>query len=369
MMVVLGLVPPAVGQEANEPRYISSLNATLDNLIAKFSNLPQQPVMFSSNLILAHGVGVAKVPTPVLLQYVDALKAAGAQRVEFNPGVTSVDHPEVMEKYDAVVKHIREAGLQVEINVVYARIGYENADMQVQRFRDYAAPAVKACAQFARRYHPDYLVAVHEPLTMDARLGIRAAPEAWTAYLNAAIRAIKQASPSTLVGAGAFYRELPYFQAFAAVPNLDFLTMDIYDATQLNIYDQMVEMAHTAHKPLFIEETWRPAFTGPLQRGAWATGVETHTIKGVGSADFQELDAKWMKAIVLYAATHGVQSVTPFYSQTFFAYVTSGPDRPTDREYNERVLQALSQGQRTKTFEEYRSLEQKFGQRGGRAAK
>lgn len=368
MVLLLGYVQPSVAQEANESRYISSLNSSLDNLIAKFSNLPQQPLVFSSNLILAHGVGVARVPTPVLLQYVDALKAAGAQRVEFNPGVTSVDHPDVMEKYDAVVKHIREVGLQVEINVVYARIGNENADMQVQRFRDYAAPAVKACAQLAARYHPDYLVPVHEPLTMGARLGIRAAPEAWVAYLNAAIRAIKQASPGTQVGAGAFYRELPYFQAFAAIPNLDFLTMDIYDMTQLNVYDQMVQIAHSANKPLFIEETWRPAFTGPLQRGAWATGVESHTIKGVGSADFEALDAKWMKAVVLYAATRGVQSVTPFYSQTFFAYVTSGPDRPTDRAYNDRILEALSQGQRTKTFEEYRSLEQKYGKPNARAA-
>src|ERR1022692_4116728 len=57
----------------------------------------------------------------------------------------------------------------------------------------------------------------------------------------------------------------------------------------------------------------------------------------------------------------GVEAVTPMYSQTFFAYVTSGPDRPSDREYNEKIVQALAQGQRTKIFEEYRSLQQKFG--------
>lgn len=46
-------------------------------------------------------------------------------------------------KYDAVVKHIRELGLSVQINLVYARIGDRNADMPVQRFRDYAAPALR----------------------------------------------------------------------------------------------------------------------------------------------------------------------------------------------------------------------------------
>jgi uncharacterized protein YaeQ len=89
-----------------------------------------------------------------LLAYIDGLKAAGAQRIEFNPGVTSVDDPEVMEKYDAVVKHIRELGLQVQINLEYARIGNRNTDMEVQRFRHFAVPAVKACARFAARYQP-----------------------------------------------------------------------------------------------------------------------------------------------------------------------------------------------------------------------
>jgi hypothetical protein len=365
MLLLLAWVVPSAGQEANESRYISSLNSALDDLIAKLSTLPQQPVTFGANLLMAHGVGVEGAPTKALLEYIDALKAAGAQKIEFNPGVTNVDNPEIMEKYDAVVKHIREVGLRVEINLVYARIGNRNADMQVRSFRDYAVPAVKACAQFAARYHPDYLVPVHEPLTMDVRMGIRVAPAAWVAYLDDAIRAVKRASPNTLVGAGAWYREMPYYQAFAAMPNLDFLTIDIYDQMQLNIYDRMVQIGHAANKPVSIEETWRPAFTGPLPQRALGTGtgIESHTIKGMGSADFEDLDAKWMKAMVLYASTHGIEAVTPFYSQTFFAYVTSGPDRPTDPEYNQKVIQAIAQGQRTKIFEEYRTLQQKFGRR------
>ncbi|MGA2738226.1 MAG: hypothetical protein ABSG65_12360 [Bryobacteraceae bacterium] len=205
----------------------------MDSLIAKFSALPQQPVIFSANLILAHGVGVKGVPTKALLEYIDALKAAGAQRIQFNPAVTSIDDPEVMARYDAVVKHLRELSLQVQINLVYARIGNRNADMAIRDFRDFAVPAVKACAQFAARYHPDYLVPVHEPLTMNVRMGIRAGPPAWVQYLDDAVRAIKRASPNTLVGAGGWYRELPYYRAFAAMPSLDFLTIDIYDQTQL----------------------------------------------------------------------------------------------------------------------------------------
>src|ERR1700683_4260552 len=104
MLLLLAWVLPSTGQEADESRYISSLNSALDSLIAKFSALPQQPVIFSANLILAHGVGVKGVPTKALLEYIDALKAAGAQRIQFNPAVTSIDDPEVMARYDAVVK-------------------------------------------------------------------------------------------------------------------------------------------------------------------------------------------------------------------------------------------------------------------------
>ena len=354
---------PSVAQEADESRYISSVTSAVDDLITQYSKLPQHPVIFSANLLLAHGVGVKGVPTKALLDYIDGLKAAGVQRIQFNPAVTSIDDPDVMEKYDAVVKHIRELGLQVQINLVYARIGSRNADMEIQQFQDFAVPAVKACAEFAARYHPDYLVPVHEPATMDARMGIRAGPAPWVAYLDDAIKAIKHASPNTRVGAGGWYGELPFYKAFATRPDLDFLIIDIYDHTKLNIYDQMVQIAHAANKPVSIEETWRPPFTGPLPQNAHvlATAIETHTIKGAGNADFEDLDVKWMKAMVLYASTRGMEAVTPMYSQTFFAYVTSGPDRPSDPEYSRKVIEAIAQGQRTKTFEAYGSLQQKFG--------
>ena len=361
MLLLLVWVLPSAGQQADESRYLSSVNAALDSLIAKLSKLPQQPVTFSANLILAHGVAIKGVPAKTLLEYIDALKSAGAQRIEFNPGVTSVNDPDVMEKYDAVVKHIRELGVPVEINLEYARSGNRNTDMAVRHFQDFAGPAVKACAQFAARYHPDYLVPVHEPATMDARMGMRAGPDDWVAYLNAAIPAIRRASPNTRVGAGGWYGELSYYQAFAAMPNLDFLTMDIYDHTHFDVYDRMAQIAHAANKPVSIEETWRTAFTGPRPQNVLSTGLQPLTIKGSGNADFEDLDSKWMKAMVLFASTHGMEAVTPFWSQSFFAYVTSGPDRGTDPEYNQKVMQAIAQGQRTKTFEEYRALQQKFG--------
>src|ERR1035437_10144753 len=91
-LLLLAWVLPSAGQEANESRYISSLNSALDNLIAKLSTLSQQPVMFSANLLLAHGVGVKGVPTKVLLEYIDALKAAGGPKNGLKPGGAGGDN-------------------------------------------------------------------------------------------------------------------------------------------------------------------------------------------------------------------------------------------------------------------------------------
>ena len=103
LMAFLALALPSAAQEADESRYISSVTSAVDGLIAQYSKLPQHPVLFSANLILASGVGVRGVPTKDLLAYVDGLKAAGARRIQFNPGVTSSDNPAVMEKYLSLI--------------------------------------------------------------------------------------------------------------------------------------------------------------------------------------------------------------------------------------------------------------------------
>src|ERR1022692_545141 len=49
----------------------------------------------------------------------NGLKAAGVQRVEFNPSIATMSPPGNVTKYDAIVRHIRELGLQLAINPEY----------------------------------------------------------------------------------------------------------------------------------------------------------------------------------------------------------------------------------------------------------
>jgi hypothetical protein len=331
----------------DQTRYFNSVNAAINHLINQCGALPKKPIIFSGNMTLAYGTAVRFVPVPVLLRYADALKEAGCRRIDFNPGLTSLSDPAVADKYDALVRHIRELGLQLAINPEYMR-----GEAPIGSFRDYQALALKASSDLAARYKPDIIVVMHEPTTMAARMGLSIAPADWSQFLAAAAQAVKRASPRTRAGTGAFSRELDFFRNFAGLPDLDLLTLDIYSADPqvLQACSQMIGMAHAAHKPVYIEETWRPHFiTGRLPPDWQAGSLEQYSPKGVGNAIFAPLDSAWLQAISLFAATHGMEAVTVFRTTSFFRYVTSGPDQGNSPEYLRQVMQAIEAGRRTQT--------------------
>jgi hypothetical protein len=66
--------------------------------------------------------------------------------------------------------------------------------------------------------------------------------------------------------------------------------------------------------------------------------------------------------MTLYAATLGLESVTPFWTQTFFAYVPEDWSG-LDPRYNHRVVDAVRQGERTRTYEAFKELVREFGTR------
>src|ERR1022692_4007954 len=71
-LILALLAPPAAALEADESKYINSIDSDLDGLIAQYSKLPQHPVIFSANLLFAHGVAVKGVSTNDLLAYTAA---------------------------------------------------------------------------------------------------------------------------------------------------------------------------------------------------------------------------------------------------------------------------------------------------------
>src|SRR2546421_2901609 len=320
------------------------INSVMNAISAEESQLPSVPprrIVFSSNLIYAHGLAIGVAPVDLLVDYVDGLKAAGAQRVEFNPGVTSISDSSKAAKYDAIVRRVRQLGMQLAINPEFV-----NGEITVNTFQEFQAVAMTTFPEMAARYQRDNLVIVHEPTTMAARMGITTTVQDWDNFIRAVTPLIKAASPHTRVGAGAFYdlTENQFYQDFVTIPELDFVTMDIYSASNFSKYVQWAQLAIASNKGVYNEETWAPNYLpSPLPTG-WQSnpnGLDAISLVGRANIDFEQVDIAWMNLMPRFVAANGMESVGPFTTTIFFAYGAKGHDKINDPAYNASVQQAL----------------------------
>jgi uncharacterized protein (TIGR03437 family) len=333
--------------------------------------MPSHPIIFSGNLVYANGKAVAGQQQATLLAYVDGLKAAGAQRIDLNPGVTSLSNQAVMSLYDAVVQHIRQLGLRLAINPEFTpgELG------QGITFQDFQNAAQQSYMQLASRYQPDNFVIVHEPTTAATSMGVATTVQDWHNFILALAPVIKKASPHTRVGAGGFQngvlpnlsaQENSYFQDFVnnipvcsastvSTGCLDFMTMDIYNTDTFPAYKQWILLAQEAHKGIYIEETWTPHYlpSGTVITGNLTKPLDSLAILGAGDSAFASLNAQWLQAMAGWASANGMEAMTAFTTVAFFAYGSPGQDKILNTAYdfgeNSAVTNAIQQGQLTDT--------------------
>jgi uncharacterized protein (TIGR03437 family) len=373
LATLLAGVQPLLCQTPTASDFIASVNSAIANLTGTLGPAIQ-PVIVSANNVYAHGMASASVTSQMLIEYVDGLKQAGAQRIEFNPGVTFLSDASKTAKYDAMVQHIHQLGLQLSINpeVIAGELG------QSPTFQDYQAAALREFPQMAERYQPDNFVIVHEPTTMNARLGcITSTVQDYHNFVVALAPAIKAASPRTRVGAGAFQNGLlpslssqedAYWRDFVTIPALDFMTMDIYNDDTFSTYNQWIALAAANRKGMYIEETWAPDYvTNPLPsntlsaKGCLTESLDSAAIEGNGYQPFAPMDANWLHAMLLLASSNKMEAVTAFATQPFFALGPAGHDKQTDPEYNQLIAAALAAGQLTSTAQAYMADSKQFG--------
>lgn len=109
---------PLAAQNQTEQQYIDSVNTAINTLVSTLGT-PTQPIVIGGNLVGAYGTKIGNMDLSVVLDWVDGLKAAGVQRIEFNPSMATLTHPGNVTAYNAIVRHIRELGLQLAINPEY----------------------------------------------------------------------------------------------------------------------------------------------------------------------------------------------------------------------------------------------------------
>ena len=348
---------PLASQNQTEQQYISSVNTAINNLVSTLG-APTQPIIFGGNLVAAYGTRIGNEDLSVVLDYVDGLKAAGVQRVEFNPSIATMSHPGNVTKYDAIVRHIRELGLQLAINPEY-EIGEVDAS-PIANFADFRTQALAEYQVLASRYQPDNFVIIHEPDTAAARLGFSTQISDWHNFILAAAPIVKAASPHTRVGAGCDYNpalhtyqsEDSYFQDFVTIPVLDFVTMDIYSSA-FDKFTQWAQLAQANGKGVYIEELWTP-FDLPNPLGPWnGEPLADRALIGPVNADFAAMDANWLHGMMLFASANHMESMTPFTTEAFFWYGPAGEDTPDNTAYQTADEQAIRQGQLSTTGQAY----------------
>jgi hypothetical protein len=328
-------------------------------MTSAYTNLPQQPLLFSANIILAKGSAINNTPIGVLKTYAFALQQENLQRIDINPALTAYADTTVMNKYAALIAYIHQLGMQVAINPEYDSV----SDASITTFGAYQNAAARDCAAFAS-FSPDNIVLVHEPTTTVGRINISAntnisvTPQQWIPFIETASAAVKKVSPTTKVGAGIYIGdnvELPYFQSFAQSSSLDFLTFDTYVSGEnaTASMDTLVQIAQESEKPLYIEETWHPHNPVPGSQFIPGENLDSQDLVGFGYQGFELLDAEWLNAMTLYASTHGLEAITAFDSTCFFLYVDEPPYFGAG--YLTQVASALlPQTQTTMTYVSYR---------------
>jgi uncharacterized protein (TIGR03437 family) len=352
-------------------QFIASVEASITKLTASLPQITNDPLIFGGQNIFAYGSAVANATPQELNDYADGLKASGVQRLEFNPSVTAINNAKAAANYDAMVRHVRQLGMQLAINP-------EVLVGEFTSFQDFQTMAMQTYPQMAARFKPDNFVIVHEPTTMAARMTITTTPGDWDAFIRAVEPLIKAASPRTQVGAGdcSHCNEEAFFVDFVAIPTctaanltsgcLDFMTMDLYSNAAADFTEDAgwAQAAHAAGKGVYMEETFAPHFfSGAIPPGFQgnAGGLESVSTIGSANAIFTGLDQDWIKAMVQFDMANGMESITPFTTQTFFLYVTSGSDKATDPAYLKEVQVAVQQGQLTPMATAYLADMQQFG--------
>ncbi len=382
LALLLMAARPLASQTPTVQQFISSVNTSIQTLMSGLQ--PSQPIVFSGNLVFADGKAVAGQNITTLLAYVDGLKAAGAQRVDLNPGVTTVTTDSTRQLYDQVVRHIRELGMQVAINPEFTpgELG------KGITFQDFQTAAEQNYVELATRYQPDIFVIVHEPTTAAASMGVDTTVQEWHNFILDLGPRIKAASPHTRLGAGGFQngvlpqlsqQENTYWMDFVTnIPTcsasntttgcLDVMTMDIYNDDTFPTYAQYIAAAKTAGKGIYIEETWAPHYLPvPLPSDAISStgklkeSLDAIALVGAGDSVFESLDSAWLQAMATWASANGMEAITAFTTEAFFAYGTTGSDHISSSGYSTMVQGSLSAGTLTSCGQAFQGYVKQMG--------
>jgi hypothetical protein len=332
-------------------------DAYIDSLIANWGKQvkPGQKLIFMGQAIpFLHGAVIGRFPVETLIKYLDAMQEAGSTVVDINPSpqVWLKPIPESIAKYDAALARARKLGMQISFNPTT----FPGWDPLVD-YNGYFKEAMIFYAELARRYKPDIFSVMHEPISMDHRLGGHVTPKQWAEFTAATCSLVKRESPDTKCVTSYLPCDIEVLEEVVKVPVLDGIGLDIYqEFDDFQTFDKMIAMAKANGKFAYIAETWRPMII-------FRDGVlDNDPAASVPDLLLSKLDGKWFKAMTYYALTRGLEAMNVWWTSGFFAY--DGSPSGTSPEFGAAGEKALLRGERTATFSAFKALAAQFGKRG-----
>ncbi len=382
--VSAGTTPTALAsQTSSVPQSYQSLYSTLNGEISQLANANTQvqskttrPI-FGAHLLLANANSGPALLNP---QTMDAVKLNLNRFQELGiQGVTvTLSFPLLVPGFPQSAQYLtfyqnvahevrsRHMTLTIEQNMIFTNSAYSSVKFNYSQytFSQYIAADHQMAQTVIDKIAPDYLSILGEPDTYAKLTGFSELNSAQgaTTFAKGVLQRLNKGK--TLVGAGTgTWLDPAYARSIITVPNLDFLSIHIYEMDPQFIKNAftMADIAHQAGKRIVMDEAWLYKTTSAELRSTGQSIANSTTIFQRDHYSFWEpLDASFLAQVVRFTRVEGLDYVSPFWTTNFFAYLQYSSTRENQtyaeqrKEFNQLAFQNMSQDTFSSTGAAYR---------------
>jgi hypothetical protein len=272
--------------------------------------------------------------------------------------------------YKRIAGLVRERGMRlaVKLHVLFSGTAFSRLRVDFSGLTvDHLGRGKRLMAErVLQEMQPAYLTLGGEPDTEAALTGLPelGRPEVYAAMVASILKDLPRGR--TLIGAGQGTWVSPAFAEAYAKLDVDFINIHVYPLNRETVAntERIGEIARKNGKRLILDECWFYKIF-PGEKSALGAGETIFRRDAYGF--WAPLDELFLKTMAKLAAVQGIEYVSPFWSNCFFAALDYSPrdeNLPFDthrRKFNQAVFRNLRAGVFTRTGRFYAELIKRFG--------
>jgi hypothetical protein len=348
---------------------MDSYNSSLD---ARSSAYPRP--IYGAELLPANGNRGEDLLRPQNRQgtiaYLDGLESMGVQGVTiampypmYMPG--SARHDEYVAYYRFVFDALRKRGMtaEVETGIIFAGTAFSPVSVDFGRlsFEQYKADKKLMAQAIIDDLHPDYLDLGAEPDTEYKLTGWSDfnSPASYAGYVSDVLDGLARGGTKIGVGIGS-WGSTAYVDEYVKIGGVDFIAVHVYptDLKFLKTIDTVADIARENGKTVVMDECWL------YKTKDYSHGMASSedAFKRDAYSFWAPLDQQFLALMDRSARVNGIEYMSPFWANFFFAYAGYDPSMEA-MTYGEVVAQAnlaaagnITAGRYSATGDYYRRL-------------